>query len=151
MLAGSRVAVVAAPPDAVVLRPPAPGPALADVRAAVAEALRFPLDGPPLRELVSGATQKRATIVVDPPALPIPGSENDPRRLAVTAAVEELERAGVPTGYQTILVAGGLGRRAGQRELIGLVLPELARRFHGHVEAHAPGAAHRVQPGQTRR
>src|SRR5437868_1775743 len=38
MLAGSRVAVVAAPPDAVVLRPPAPGPAPADVRAADAEA-----------------------------------------------------------------------------------------------------------------
>src|SRR5215475_12723969 len=102
MLAGSRVAVVAAPEDAVVVRPPAPGRALTDVQAAVGEALRFPLDGAPLRELL-GPERKRATIIVDPPALPIPGADPDPRRLALTAAVEELERSGVPTGYQTIV------------------------------------------------
>src|SRR5205085_11620536 len=141
----------AAPPGAVLLLPGAPGVAVADVRAAVAEAVRYRLDGPALRNLLEGGTQKRATIVVDPPALPIPGSENDPRRLAVTAAVEELERAGVPTGYQTILVAGGLGRRAGQRELIDLVLPELARRFHGHVEAHDAEADDLVELGESGR
>src|SRR5436190_22988206 len=134
MLAGSRVVVVAAPEDAVIVRPPQPGAPLADVRAAVVEALRFPLDGPPLGELLGG--RSRATIVVDPPALPIPGSDPDPRRLGLTAVVEELERAGVPTGYQTILVAGGLARRAGQRELASLVTREFARRFHGHVTVH---------------
>jgi hypothetical protein len=151
MLYGSRVAIVAAPDDAVVLRPPAPGHALADVRAAVGEALRFPLDGPALGDLLGGGAQKRATIVIEPPALPIPGAEHDPRRLAITAAVEELERAGVPTGYQTILVAGGLARRAGQRELIELVLPELARRFHGHVEAHDGEADDLVEIGESGR
>jgi hypothetical protein len=148
MLAGSRVAVVAAPEDAVVVRPPPPGRALTDVQAAVVEALRFPLDGASLRELL-GADRKRATIVVDPPALPIPGADPDPRRLAVTAAVEELERSGVPTGYQTILVAGGLARRAGQRELIELVTPELARRFHGHVEAHDAASGDLVEIGES--
>jgi hypothetical protein len=151
MLSGSRVAVVTPPEDALVLAPPPPGPALADIRAAVAEALRFPLDGPPLQELLGGGAQKRATILVDPPALPIPGAEHDPRRLAVSAAVEELERAGVPTGYQTILVAGGLARRAGQRELIELVPPELARRFHGHVEAHDAESTDLVQIGESGR
>ena len=151
MLSGSRVAVVAAPEDAVVLRPPTPGHALADVHAAVAEALRFPLDGPSLSDLLGGGSQKRATLVVEPPALPIPGAEHDPRRVAISAAVEELERAGVPTGYQTILVAGGLTRRAGQRELIELVLPELARRFHGHVEAHDAEADDLVDIGESGR
>src|SRR3989442_11896683 len=132
MLAGSRVAVVPPPGDAVVGRPPPPGPPLADVGAAVVEALRFPLDGPPLRDLLGGG-QPRATIVVDSPILPIPGGDPDPRRLALTAAVEELERAGVPTGYQTIVVAGGLAPRAGQRDPIELVTPELAPPLPGHV------------------
>ncbi|MFN2628262.1 MAG: lactate racemase domain-containing protein, partial [Gaiellaceae bacterium] len=42
----------------------------------------------------------------------------------------------IDTGYQTIIVAGGLARRAGQRELETLVTPEFARRFHGHVVVH---------------
>src|SRR5205085_9156335 len=41
MLAGSRVAVVSTSDDDVVLQPPPPGQAIADVGAAVAEALRF--------------------------------------------------------------------------------------------------------------
>ena len=78
----------------------------------------------------------RATVVVEPPALPLPGSERDPRQAAVEAAVDELERLGIPTGYQTLLVAGGLARRAGHDLLEGLVSPTFARRFHGHVEVH---------------
>jgi lactate racemase-like protein len=126
--------VVNAADDDVVLRPPPPGEALTDVGAAVREALRFPLAGPSLDELARGA--RRATLLVEPPAVPIPGAERDPRQLAIGAAVDELERLGVPSGYQTILVAGGLARRAGQRELAALVTPEFARRFHGHVAVH---------------
>src|SRR5207302_11353632 len=36
----------------------------------------------------------------------------------------------------TLLVAGGLARRAGNELLASLVAPEFARRFHGHVEVH---------------
>src|SRR6266576_2177611 len=54
----------------------------------------------------------------------------------IAAAVAELERLGIPTGYQTLLVAGGLSRRAGNEQLETLVSPEFARRFHGHVEVH---------------
>jgi hypothetical protein len=48
LLSGSGVVVVNAPDDAVVLRPRVPTEEVADVSAAVAEALRFPLEGPPL-------------------------------------------------------------------------------------------------------
>src|SRR5437764_1342879 len=82
------------------------------------------------------ARRTRVTIVVEPPALPIPAAPADPRQLAIGAVVDELERLGIPSGFQTILVACGLARRLAQRELEGLVTPELARRFHGSVVVH---------------
>jgi Lactate racemase N-terminal domain len=134
LLAGTKLVVASAPDDGTVLRPPAPGAAVADVGAAVRDALRFPLEGEPLEALVR--RRARATIVVEPPSLPIPGSASDPRQLAIGAVVDELERLGIPSGYQTILVACGLARRTTQRELENLVTRELARRFHGHVVIH---------------
>src|SRR5918994_208671 len=101
---GSRIAVVSVPDDALGLRPPAPSEAIADVGAAVRDALRFPLSGAPLEALVTAGG--RATIVVEPPELPLPGAESDPRRAALAAAIAELERLGVPSQRQTILVAG---------------------------------------------
>ncbi|TMK25735.1 MAG: DUF2088 domain-containing protein [Actinobacteria bacterium] len=135
MLAGSRLVVVTVDDDALALRPPPPPDGIADVRAAVRDALRFPLAGEPLEALVP-RTGGRATIVVEPPALPLPGTERDPRQDAIAAAVEELERLGIQSGYQTLLVAGGLARRAGHELLTSLVSHEFARRFHGHVEVH---------------
>ena len=78
LLFGTRLTVVDVPDDAVVLRPPPPGEPVADVRAAVRDALRFPLAGEPLEALVTRGG--RATIVVEPPALPLPGALNDPRQ-----------------------------------------------------------------------
>lgn len=134
LLSGTRLVIAAAPDDAVVLRPPAPLRRVADVVAAVRDAVRFPLDGPALADLAQGA--RRATIVVEPPTLPIPGVADDPRQLAIGAVVDELERLGIPSGYQTILAACGLARRTSQREVAALVAPELARRFHGRVVVH---------------
>src|SRR5487761_547309 len=134
LLAGTKLFIAAAPDDAIVLRPPAPGAGVADVGAAVRDALRFPLEGEPLEALVR--RRGRATIVIEPPALPIPGSAADPRQLAIGAVIDELERLGIPSGYQTILVACGLARRTTQRELEGFVTRDLARRFHGHVVIH---------------
>lgn len=134
LLSGTRLVLANVPEDAVVVRPPAPGPGLADAAAAVRDALRYPLEGEGVEALVRRGG--RATIVVEPPALPIPTAHNDPRRTAVAAVVDELERLGIPTGYQTFLVAGGLARRTAQRELEMLVTPELARRFHGQVVVH---------------
>ena len=78
----------------------------------------------------------RVTILVEPPALPIPGTVRDPRRAAIAAASDELERVGVPTERQTLLVAGGLGRRAGRRVIESLVAPNFALRFRGVVAVH---------------
>jgi hypothetical protein len=143
MLAGSRLVVVTAEDDALVLQPPPPGGAVADVGAAVRDALRLPLAGQPLEALVSRGA--RATIVVEPPHLPLPGTERDPRQAAIAATVAELERLGVPSGYQTLLVAGGLARRASHQQLETLVSPEFARRFHGHVEVHDVQSDHLVE------
>jgi hypothetical protein len=134
LLSGSRLVLAAAPDDAIVLRPPPPGAAMVDVAAAVRDALRFPLQGEPLEALARG--KSRATIVVEPPALPMPTTPADPRQLAIGAVVDELERLGIPSGYQTILVACGLARRTSQREVESLVTRELARRFHGNVVVH---------------
>jgi Lactate racemase N-terminal domain len=128
------VQVLAVPDDAVVLVPPPPRDAISDVGAAVREALRYPLSGRPLRGLANRGG--RATIVVEPPALPIPGSELDPRRRAIDAASAELEQAGIPRERQTLLVAGGLARRVEARETGGLVTPGFARRFTGRVVVH---------------
>ena len=98
------------------------------------DALRFPLSGPPLEALVPPGG--RATLLVEPPALPIPGAQRDPRQVALAAASAELARLGVPISRQTILVAGGLARRAGRHELETLLPPDAARRFDGKVEVH---------------
>jgi hypothetical protein len=136
LLFGTRLTIVDVPDDAVVLRPPPPGEPVADVGAAVRDALRFPLAGSPLEALV--ARGGRATIVVEPPALPLPDGLQDPRQEALAAASAELERAGVPTERQTLLVASGLTRRPSRRELEGqgVVSPGFARRFHGTVAIH---------------
>ena len=134
ILSGSRVAVLSVPDDTLVLRPSLPPEAIADVGAAVRDALRFPLSGSPLEALVTRGG--RATIVVEPPALPLPGAPIDPRQAALAATIAELARLGVPSQRQTILVAGGLGRRAGGRELEALLSPTARRAFRGKVEAH---------------
>ncbi len=134
LLAGSRLVIVSAPDDAVVVTPPAPQPSVSDVSAAVRDALRFPLAGPPLEGLVPKGG--RVTILVEPPSLPLPGAPLDARRDAIAATVAELRRIGVPDSRQTILVASGLARRPGRRDVEALVRPGFARGFHGSVEVH---------------
>ena len=146
---GSRLLVVDAADDDVVLMPPPPGEPIADVAAAVRDALRFPLAGQPLEALVRRGA--RATIVVEPPALPIPGSHGDPRRTAIAATMTELDRAGAPFERQTLLVAAGLARKAAHRELELLVHPEFARRFHGRVEVHDAESPDLVEVGDADR
>ncbi len=131
---GSRVAVLSVPDDALVLRPTLPPEAIADVGAAVRDALRFPLSGSPLEALVTRGG--RATIVVEPPALPLPGAPLDPRQASLAATIDELARLGQPSQRHTILVAGGFGRRAGGRELEALLAPTARRGFRGKVETH---------------
>jgi hypothetical protein len=136
LLSGSRLVVVDAPDNAIVIRPPPPGEPVADVHAAIRDALRFPLAGRPLAALATRGG--RATIVVDPPSLPLPAAQHDPRQDALAAASAELERAGIPMERQTLLVAGGLMRRPARRDLepMGIVSPSFARSFQGRVAVH---------------
>jgi Lactate racemase N-terminal domain len=145
LLAGTRVVLADAPDDATVLLPPAPGDALGDVGAAVRDALRFPLTGPALADAVTKGGH--ATVVVESPALPIPGAAFDPREEAVAAAVAELEAFGVPARNQTVLVAAGLARRPLGRELQALFSFDFARRFRGRVEVHDVEADDLVELG----
>jgi hypothetical protein len=135
LLYGSRLVVADAGEDAVAIAPPPPPhEAIADVGAAVRDALRFPLAGDSLETIVPRGG--RATILVEPPALPLPGSPRDPRQAALVAASDELERVGVSSDRQTILVAAGLARRPGRRTVESLVTPEFALRFRGDVVVH---------------
>jgi hypothetical protein len=134
LLAGSRVIVGAFPDDGELLLPPPPAAGVADVAAAAREAFRFPLGGPPLEALVRRGA--RVTVVLDSAALPLPAPARDPRRTALAATLEELARAGVAADRLTVLVASGLGRRPGGRELEARVGAQLMRRSPGRVVAH---------------
>ncbi len=134
LLSGSRVVLVPAGDEDVVLRPPAEPRQVVDVAAAVRDALRYPLSGSPLEAVTPRGG--RATIVVEPAALPLPGAPQDARQTAIAVAIAELERCGIPDERQTLLVAGGLGRRFGQHDLERLLSPPQARSFRGRVVVH---------------
>jgi Lactate racemase N-terminal domain len=132
LLADSRLVVADTGEDDVVLRARSSPAPLRDVPAAAREALAFPLAGPPLAELVRRGGS--ATIVIEQPVLPIPGSPTGPRPAAIAAVADELMRLGVRN--VTILVAGGLLRRTAPREIASLVTPEFRRRFRGRLIVH---------------
>ena len=134
ILSGSRIVQVPLGDDDMILTPPAPPTQVVDVAAAVRDALRFPLDGPPLPDVVPRAG--RVTVVVEPPALPLPGAQLDPRPLALATVLGELSALGVTGDRQTILVAGGLARKLPRRDLERLLPPPQARDFHGRVLVH---------------
>jgi hypothetical protein len=134
LLSGSRVVLVPAGEEDLVLRPPPEPTQVVDVGAAVSDALRYPLSGDPLDALATRGG--RATIVVEPAALPLPGAPQDARQSAIAVAIAELERCGIPDERQTLLVAGGLGRRFAQRDLERVLPPPEARAFRGRVVVH---------------
>jgi hypothetical protein len=134
VLSGSRIVLVPVGEGDAVLAPPSPPEQVVDVPAAVRDALRFPLSGPTLEQ--AAPRGGRATIVVEHPSLPYPEAQQDPRPQALAAAIDELARCGIPDGRVTILVAGGLEQRWGQRELERLLPPPRARSFRGKVLVH---------------
>lgn len=131
---GSRLPVVNVPDGAILLATPPPLDPIADVAAAVVEAVRYPLAGKPLTSLAPRGG--RVTVVVQPPEQPLPTAPDDPRRDALAAVLAELARLGVPRDRVTLLVAGGLGRRAGRAELEALLRPEQGRAFRGRIVVH---------------
>ncbi len=134
LLSGSRISLVTIDDEAVLLAPPPPLGPLQNVAAAVGEALRYPLSGPRLADLVTRGG--RVAIVIEPRSLPVPGAAGDPRQGAVAAVIDELERLGMPAEGHTIVIAGGLERRAGRRDLEAVLRPTQARDFRGAVVVH---------------
>jgi hypothetical protein len=133
LLSGSRIVHVPIHDEDVVILPPPPSYAV-DVAAAVRDALLFPLAGAALSETASDGA--RVTVVVEPPALPVPGAQIDPRQEALATVLDELTTLGVSDDRQTILVAGGLSRKLGQSDLERLLPPPQAREYRGRVLVH---------------
>ena len=129
---GSRLPLVSLPDDTALLAAPPPLDPLADVPAAVAEALRYPLAGPSLADVATRGG--RATVVVQTPTLPLPTVEEDPRRDALATVLDALTEARV--AHVTLLVTSGLGRKPGRRELEELLRPDRARDFRGEIVVH---------------
>jgi hypothetical protein len=145
LLADTRLVVAEPSADSIVLRPPPPREVLGDVPQAVRDGLAFPLAGEPLERLVTrGGT---ATIVIEQPSLPVPGVTLGPRHVAIAATAAELERLGV--ARLTIVVAGGLLRRASPRDIGVLFPPEFRRRFRGRIIVHDAEAGDLVDLGRS--
>src|ERR687886_285907 len=100
LLSGTRLVVANAGDGDVVLRPPPPREALADGAAAVREALRFPLEGPPRAALARGFHGRVAVHDAEDPALVDVG----PAR--VHPALVETELVVAVTAAETVLHGG---------------------------------------------
>jgi len=145
LLADTRLVVAEPGANDVVLRPPPPREVLGDVPQAVRDAFAFPLAGEPLERLVT--RDGTATIVIEQPSLPIPGTTLGPRHIAIAATAAELERLGV--SKLTIVVAGGLLRRASPRDIGVFFPPEFRRRFRGRIIVHDVEAPDLVDVGTS--
>ena len=147
LIAGRGVTVVRrrrrdrAPAAGAVERP------IADVGAAVRDALRFPLAGPPLEPLVPRG--RRATIVVEPPSLPLPSSPHDPRQLAIAAAVRSSSAPASRPATRRSSSPAASDAAPGAPTLESLVTPDFARRFHGLVTVHDVEADDLVEIGHA--
>jgi nickel-dependent lactate racemase len=91
---------------------------LADEAAGITEALRRPLRGPSLYELVAGA--HRVAVVFPDLTRPMPN------RTVLPPLLQELAEAGVPTSAVTLLCATGTHRQATSEEMAELVGVDIA-------------------------
>jgi nickel-dependent lactate racemase len=108
------------PDNALVLRPPAVQP-LADPAAAVLDAVRAPLAGPPLRQRVQPG--QRIAVVISDITRPVPNE------LLLRAVFSELEAAGVNEDDITIVNGTGLHRVNTKDELVEMLGAEIVGRY----------------------
>jgi len=142
---------VAVPDDATVIAPTRQ-PALADESAAVIDALRRPVTGPPLADLVSAAARRRARagapgdlrVAVVFPDITRPM----PNRTVLPPLLAELERAGAGPDTVTLLCATGTHRLATPEELVELLGPGVVDRY-GVVQHDATDTGAHVEVGQV--
>ncbi len=108
-------------PDTAEVVAPVDLPALDDEAAAITEALRHPLAGPPLAEIAG----RPGTVAVVFPDLTRPM----PNRTVLPPLLAELARAGVPDERITLLCATGTHRQATAAEMEELVGPGIVARY----------------------
>ena len=120
---GRSGALVRVPDDATVVGP-TELPGLADEAGAVVAALRAPVAGPPIGELVGARDQ----VVVVFPDLTRPM----PNRTVLPPLLAELERLGAGPDRVELLCATGTHRQATAAELVELVGPEIVGRYRIH-------------------
>jgi len=141
-LAYGRNGIVVRVPDDAVIVTATDLPGLPDEANAVIEALRAPVEGPPLSELVATAARNTARI----------GSARDgggargprvavvfpdltrpmPNRTVLPPLLAELERAGAGPECVELLCATGTHRQATPEEMVELVGPDIAGRYAIH-------------------
>ena len=107
-------------PRAGAFEPPAAMEPLADLPAAIGEALAAPVGAPRLRELARGA---RSVVVTVPDA-----SRPCPSEPVLLALLEELQAAGVPDAAVTVAIGCGLHATTGDEERARLAGPPVAAR-----------------------
>jgi nickel-dependent lactate racemase len=135
---GRRGASVEVPDTAQVVVP-VDLPALGDEAAAITEALRHPLAGPPVAELLGRGG--RVAVVFPDLTRPMPN------RTVLPPLLAELERAGIPDERITLLCATGTHRQATAAEMQELVGPGIVDRY-AIVDHDATSDAH-VQVGEV--
>jgi hypothetical protein len=106
-------------------------PPVADLGAALQEALRRPLDLPPLRELAKPGW--RVTVAFDDPTVPCYAPVWEP---AIRSVLEELECAGVKKRDVTLLCANALHRKFTRGELGRVIGKELVKEFGYRLLCH---------------
>jgi hypothetical protein len=106
-------------------------PPVADLRAVLQEALRRPLDLPPLRELAKPGW--KVTVAFDDPTVPCYGPVWEP---AIRSVLEELEHAGVKKRDVTLLCANALHRKFTRGELGKVIGKELVQEFGYRLLCH---------------
>jgi len=143
-LAYGRHGLVARVPDHATVVTPTDHPGLPDQQAAVVEALRSPVTGPPLGEIVAGAAARRAglpNVAVVFPDITRPM----PNRTVLPPLLEELASVGIDAEHLELLCATGTHRTATRAELDELVGADISRQFRIHQ--HQAESADHVEVG----
>jgi nickel-dependent lactate racemase len=135
---GERGLAVTLPTENITVVEPTFRPALADQQGAVREALRHPIELPPLREIVR--PQARVVIVTSDITRPVPNRTILPPLLA--------ELAAVPDDRITILNGTGLHRPNSPAELAQMFGEEVVRRYQV-VNHDAQREADLISVGRT--
>jgi lactate racemase len=111
-----------------------PIPALPDVKKTLLQAMRSPLDSPPLLELARG--RKDACVVVSDVTRPVPN------RAILPSLLQEIENAGVQPERIIILVGTGLHRPSTAAELSEILGQDICQRYRIEHHAGRDTAAH---------